>query len=383
MKILYVIDSLASKGGAERIISEKMNYMADVYGFEVSVVTCYQNLAQQANAYDLSPSVRQVNLCIPYYSQYKYGYPFRLWKKWRLYRQLVNELTKAVCRLAPDVLVGLGYFQADVVMSVPCRAKKVVESHEARIFTMSGNGLSRSFLSRLYMRFYTARYFRRIESRADVVVTLTHGDAEEWRRAKRLEVIPNFTMMKPERLSSVQEKRVIAVGRLEWQKGFDRIIDIWKIVSVRHPEWRLDIFGSGTLEKVLNRQIADANLCNSLVIHPFTPTISHEYMQSSIFVLPSRFEGFGLVLLEAMSHGLPCVTFDCPFGPADVVEDGVCGYVVPDGDLSAFAEHLERLMSDIDLRRQFSQAAVLRSHHFDVVSVMAQWKSLFERLIKA
>ena len=106
-------------------------------------------------------------------------------------------------------------------------------------------------------------------------------------------------------------------------------------------------------------------------------------MQSSIFVLPSRFEGFGLVLLEAMSHGLPCVTFDCPFGPADVVEDGVCGYVVPDGDLSAFAEHLERLMSDIDLRRQFSQAAVLRSHHFDVVSVMAQWKSLFERLIKA
>ena len=377
LRIVYVIDSLASKGGAERILSDKMNYLTAHYGYEVTVITCYQDVAAQPNAYSLSSRVRQLNLAIPYYSQYQYRYPWRLWVKARLYRRLIKGLRDAVGRLDPDVLIGLGYFQADVVTAISCRAAKVVESHEARIFTMSDQGLSRSWLSRAYMRFYKWHYFRRVERQADVVVTLTTGDAREWRGARRVEVVPNFTVMPVSTLSACSEKRVIAVGRLEWQKGFDRLLAAWAIAVQRHPGWRLDIFGSGTLESALNSQIQALGL-RSVTLHPFTATINEEYAASSIFTLSSRFEGFGLVLLEAMQSGLPCVTFDCPFGPSDVVADGANGYVVTDGDINAFADRLCRLMGDESLRQAFGHASVRRAKLFDADTVMSQWKELLE-----
>jgi glycosyltransferase involved in cell wall biosynthesis len=379
MKIVYVIDSLSSKGGAERILSDKMNYMAATYGYEVHVITCYQDPATMPNAYYLSGQVHQSDLCIPYYSQYRYRYPKRLFVKTSIYRRLVRELTAEVQRIDPDVLVGLGYFQADVVCGIPCRAAKVVESHEARIFTMSDKGLSRSWLSRAYMRFYKRRYFRAVERKADVVVTLTTGDAKEWARARRVEVIPNFTVMPVGHHSDGLAQRVIAVGRLEWQKGFDRLIEAWSIVSPGHPGWQLDIFGSGTLEEPLKAQIARCGL-QSVSLHPFTPHIAQEYSRSGFFALSSRFEGFGLVLLEAMQAGLPCVTFDCPFGPSDVVVDGSCGFVVPDGDVAQFAEKIARLMDDASLRQSFSEAAIGRAKDFNVDTVMSQWRKLFEQL---
>lgn len=384
MRIVYVIDSLASKGGAERILSEKMSYMAERYGYDVSVVTCYQDPVRQANVYPLSDKVKQVNLNIPYYSQYRYGYPLRLWKKWQLYQQLKHQLAATVHSIDPDILVGLGYFQADVVTAIQCRAVKVVEAHEARCFSMSDHGLQRSWLSRLYMHYYRLRYFRNVERQTDVVVTLTTGDAYEWRRAKRVEVIPNFTMMpQPSSLSPhpSDKKRVMAVGRLEWQKGFDRLIDIWAMVAPRHPDWQLDIFGSGTMAATLQQLIAGRGLMHSAKIHPFTNHIQEEYLKSSLFVLPSRFEGFGLVLLEAMQSGLPCVVFDCPYGPGDVVADGQSGFVVKDGDTSAFAARLEQLMSDDDLRQRFSERSVERAQDFAADAVMMQCQKLIEALI--
>ena len=378
-KLVYVIDSLASKGGAERILSDKMNYMASHYGYEVYVVTCYQNADKDPNAYHLSDEVTQINLSIPYYSQYHYGYPRRLWVKHQLYQQLCKRLTETVQRIDPDILIGLGYFNADLVTGICCRARKVVESHEARIFTMSDKGLSRSFLSRLFMRYYKKRYFRRVERQADVVVTLTKGDAEEWQRARRVEVIPNFTVMPVTRLSDGTAKRVIAVGRLEWQKGFDRLLMAWQTVEQRHPDWQLTIFGSGTLETDLQRQMRELSLTR-VALHPFTPTIAEEYAGSSIFVLSSRFEGFGLVLLEAMQAGLPCVTFDCPFGPSDVVADGESGFVVADGDMQQFAERLCVLIENEALRQRYAKAAILRARLFHVDTVMEQWRLLFQRL---
>lgn len=379
MKVVYVIDSLASKGGAERILSEKMNYMVSRFGYEVYVVTCYQDVAHDQNAYPLSEKVIQVNLNIPYYSQYHVHYPMRLWVKYRLYQRLRRDLTAAVHRIDPDVLVGLGYFNADLVTGIKCRARKVVESHEARIFTMSDKGLSRSFLSRLFMRYYKKCYFRSVERQVDVVVTLTNGDAKEWQFAHRIEVIPNFTIMEVSRPSTCEAKRVIAVGRLEWQKGFDRLIDAWQIVETRHSDWQLSIYGSGTLKDALVHQIQKLGL-QKVSLHPFTPFIAEAYAESSVFVQSSRFEGFGLVLIEAMKAGLPCVTFDCPYGPSDVVVDGECGYVLPNGDIRQLAERLCSLIEDPQLRIRFSQAALARTQVFDVDVVMQRWRELFEGL---
>lgn len=380
MKIVYIIDSLASKGGAERILSEKMNYLTEKFGYEVYVVTCYQNQNENPNAYFLSPKVNQINLNIPFYSQYHYGYPKRLFVKWRIYRLLCKCLETTINEITPDILIGLGYFMGDVVCKLNCRAKKIIESHEARLFTMSDHGLARSFFSRLYMSMYRRYYFKIIEQRSDVLVTLTKGDAQEWKKANEVVVIPNFTMMSVEREYNYDNKRVIAVGRLEWQKGFDRLIDVWEKVSKTHPDWHLDIFGSGTLHDVLENQINAKGIQNFIEIHSFTPNIVEEYKKSSLFVLSSRFEGLPLVLLEAMQCGVPCVAFDCPFGARDIIDDGVCGFVVEDGNIDLLANRICYLIEHPEIRKKYSIKSTEKAKLFSVDEVMKQWKNLFERL---
>lgn len=379
MKVLYVIDSLASKGGAERILTEKMNYLVSRFGYEVTVVTCHQNVDTLPNTYDLLPQVRQVNLCIPFYVQYKVGYPRRFFVKLKIRRQLVHDLTACVLQEDPDILIGVSYFDADIVCGIPCRAKKIIESHDARPFTLQRQGLSRYWFSDLYMKWFRRRYFSQIEQRADVVVTLTQGDALEWNKAKRVTVIPNFSIMPVTVFSTGEEKRVLAIGRLEWQKGFDLLIDAWTIISPQHLDWRLDIIGTGMLEEDLKRRISDAGLTN-VQIHPFTSQISKEYARSSLFVLSSRFEGFSLVLLEAMRHGVPCVSFDCPYGPSDVLVDGISGLLANNDDSSDLAAKMGQLMGDNTLRKRMATAAIERAKTFNVDEIMQKWKILFKSL---
>ena len=380
MKIVYIIDSLSNKGGAERVISEKMSYMVTHYGYDVSVITCYQFPETMPNCYYLPDDVRQINLCIPSYLQYNYSYPKRLWINRKYTRQLRHDLEQAVSTINPDIIIGVGYTLADVVCQIKSNAAKIIEAHEARQFTKTYNNFKDFSLSvKLYYKLLRKRYLQIIEKKADAVVTLTKDDAKNWRKAKRVEVIPNFSTMPISKLSDCETKRVIAVGRLEWQKGYDRLIDIWTLVSKKHPDWQLDIYGEGGLETELKETIQTTKLSN-ISIHPYTDNISIEYATSSICVLTSRYEGFSLVLLEAMRHGVPCITFDCPYGPQDLVDHDKCGYVIENGNICLFAEKLCYLMDHSEIRKQFSTEAVDKAQSYHINSVMNQWKLLFESL---
>ena len=379
MKIVYIIDSLALKGGAERIITEKMNYLATIYNYDVSVITYYQ--FHEPNTYPLSCKVKQINLSIPFYQQYRYSYPKRLWLKWGFYRQLQIELQQTVNSINPDILIGVGYTLADVVCSIKCQAAKIIESHEARIYTKFPLlHKNTSLFSTIYAILNRKIYLNIAEKRADAVVTLTKGDALEWKNAKRVEIIPNFSIMPISNLSNGESKRVIAIGRLEWQKGYDKLIDIWKLVSPTHSDWQLDIYGEGSLEADLKKRINEAGLIN-VTIHPFTHNISQEYAKSSIQVLTSRFEGFSLVLLEAMRHGLPCVTFDCPFGPKELIDDNKCGYVIENDNINQFAERLNYLIDNQQVRKRFAKEALMKSRKYNVDNIMNLWKELFNSLL--
>ena len=380
-KITYLVRSLASKGGVERIISEKMNYYADQLGYDVYVVTCFQMIESQRNTFYLSENVKQINLQSPLYSQYQYKYPKRLWVKWRLNKQFKEQLQQVVQQIDPDFLITLSYFYADIICSIPCHAVKIVESHEPRTYTLStrGHNSKHSMIKRVYMNLYRYSYLRRVERLADVIVTLTKGDAKLWRRAKRIKVIPNFTTMNFIGHSDVHKKRVIAVGRLSWQKGFDRLIKAWNIVNKKHPDWQLSIFGSGPMETELRNQIHHENILNTN-IYPFTNDISNEYSKSSIYALSSHYEGLPLVLIEAMQHGLPCVAFDCPFGASDVIIDNQFGFIVNEGDIDTFALRLSQLIESEELRKRFSINAIEHSKSYNVKKVMAKWDSLLNEL---
>lgn len=381
MRIVYIIDSLASKGGAERIITEKMNYLATIYNYDVSVITYYQFIETMPNTYPLSSKVKQINLCIPSFQQYRYRYPKRLWIKWGFYRRLRIELQQTVNSINPDILIGVGYTLADVVCSLKCQAAKIIESHEARIYTKSPLLHKRTALiSTIYSKLCRKIYLNIVEKKADAIVTLTKHDAQEWKKAKRVEIIPNFSIMPISNLSNCESKRVIAAGRLEWQKGYDRLIHIWEIVTHKHPDWQLDIFGEGTLEAELKNSIQKAGLSN-VTIHSFTQNISQEYASSSICVLTSRFEGFSLVLLEAMRHGLPCITFNCPYGPKDLIDDKKSGYIIENDNIDLFAEKINYLIENIDVRKKFSEEAIMKSNNYNVDSIMNSWRELFCTLI--
>lgn len=381
MRIVYIIDKLSSKGGVERIFSEKMSYLVTHYDYDVSVITYSQFPETMPNCYNLSDKVKQIYLCIPSHLQYQYSYPKRLWIKWKYARLLRQRLEETVNNIKPDIVIATGSTLADVVCRIKCKAAKIIESHEARIFTKSFYlYYDYSLISTFYLKLYRKRYLKVIEKKADVVVSLTKNDANNWRKAKRVEVIPNFSIMPISKLSNGDIKRIIAVGRLEWQKGFDRLINIWELAASKHSDWKLDIFGEGSQELNLRNDIKEANISN-ISIHPFTKEISQEYAESSIFVVTSRYEGFSLVLLEALRHGVPCITFDCPYGPSDLVDNEKCGYVIENGNIGLFAEKLNYLMDHPEKRKQFSIAAINKARSYHVDTIMNQWKSLFESLL--
>jgi len=382
MRIVYVTETMVSSGGTEKMLSEKASYLVDVFGYDVTIISCTQ-IAGQANTFPLSQNVKQINLAIPYYRQYHYGYPKRLLVKWETNQALKKLLTKTIHQIDPDIVIGVARFAADIVTTIKCRAKKIIECHEARPFIMADIEGNRPLISRLYTNLILKkRYFRMIERNADVVVTLTEGDSHLWKKARHVEVIPNFSTMAVSRMADYKNKRVIAVGRLSAEKGYDRLLKIWKKVSPQHQDWSLEFFGDGKLHSMLTNMILELQLQN-VSINPPTPYINEEYGKSSICVMTSHFEGFPLVLLEAIKHGLPCIAFDCPFGPAGVIQDSKCGYLIEDNDIEQYAQKLSLLMDREDIWKSLSEGAIKRNADFSVETVMNRWRQLFEDLVPA
>ncbi len=379
-KVAYIIQSLSFKGGTERIITEKANYLAEHCGYDIYIITCTQP-STELNYYHLSNKISQINLDIRYYSVYKYKYPKRLWKKWAMNIYFKKRLRETVDQINPDIIIGVGHYKADIISGFYKKSKIIIECHDGRLITsLLSKKTKRSIISKLYMPYYRWRYFRAIERHADIVVTLTEGAKEKWHKAKHVIVLPNISTMSVLHYSNCESKRIIAVGRLRWEKGFERLIDIWKSVSLKYPCWQLDIYGEGELKDELTQKIISENVQN-IFLHEPTQDISNEYANSSICLVTSYFEGFSLVILEAMKHGLPCIAFDCPYGPRSIIENGISGYLIQEDNKTDYIKNLCSLMDNAPLRKQISLAAIERSRHFDTEIIMGQWKSLFESTI--
>ena len=379
MKIAYVYSTMARTGGTERMILEKANYLSERYSYDVTIISCFQR-QDEKNYFYTSKKVKQINLDIPFHTQYKYKYPKRLWIKWKLNRELKKSIIQSVKQVDPDIIIGVSRLKANFISSIKCRAKKIIECHEVRYNTLYDGGVNSSFPIRVLMKIYEFFYFRGIERNADAVVTLTGEDKLLWRRAKRVEVIPNFSTMPVSQFSDCSSKRVIAVGRLVWEKGFGRLIQVWTIVSTKHPDWHLDIYGEGTMCDTLKTLIR-LYKTKSVTIHEFTPNISQEYASSSICAVTSYYEGFSLALLEAIKHGLPCVAFDCPFGPRSIINDSYSGFLVNDGDIRVFAERICLLIENETLRKQFSKTSIEIANTFDVNITMNKCNEFYKQLI--
>jgi len=192
-------------------------------------------------------------------------------------------------------------------------------------------------------------------------------------------VIPNAAMHVSDAYSDVMNKRVIAVGRLDYQKGFDRLIQAWQLVqhTGKFTDWKLDIFGQGEWQEMLQQMIDKAGLQDSLQIHQPTKQIGEEYVKSDLLVMSSNYEGFPMVMIEAMACGLPVVSFDYKCGPKDIIQPGINGLLVPNGDIQALADAMMKVMEDEAYRKMLSQNARKVVDTYSEQAVMSQWIRLF------
>ncbi|MFJ8824145.1 glycosyltransferase family 4 protein [Streptomyces sp. NPDC102467] len=216
-----------------------------------------------------------------------------------------------------------------------------------------------------------------------VVAVLTERDRGEYARllpGTRVVRIPNAVHSLDQTLANHSSKIVVAAGRLFPQKGFDLLIPAWAKLVGAHPDWQLRIYGSGEKKAQLRALIEEHHLYNHVLLMGHTDRLDDELAKSSLYVLSSRFEGLPMVMIEAMSHALPVVSFDCPTGPSDVLTHGVDGLLVPEQDPDALADALGRLMGDRDLRAEMGTAALLTAAAYGPDAVHPRWEALFTEL---
>jgi glycosyltransferase involved in cell wall biosynthesis len=228
---------------------------------------------------------------------------------------------------------------------------------------------------------YERRKMYRNVSKLKALVLLTPEDAEDWKGMTKTYVIPNPLQEIPTRYSSLDNKQAIMVGRYNDAKGYDYLIPAWEIVHKRHPEWVLHVYGSGEYYQQVVDWVEERHLGDTVILHNPTNQIMEKYLESSICVLSSRYEGFSMVLAEAMSCGVPCVAFDCPHGPRHIIRHLEDGILVDYLNIQALADGICRLIEDESLRRQLGANARNNILRFSKDKIMKKWDNLFVEII--
>ncbi len=382
MKIVYLHHANVCKAGIERMLAQKANLLAKQMGWEVVLLTYEQN--GEPFPFDLSPKVRQVDLGVRLYSAFRYTYPLRLFKKKRLRSQLSLLMKDFLVEHNPDVVVSTDKDGGELsVLYAAVRAMEretgkkrcrlIVEAHTGFVDHEMQIRRAESFQKRLVAA-WSLRKLKEIISKYDVLVALTADDAKRWNPFIRTTVIPNFLSYHPTPQDGHPEehKRIVAVGRLDYQKGYDLLLRAWLKVEQAHPDWRLDIFGDGEEKPKLLSQMAAEGLRN-VTFHPVTTNIYGEYRKSDFLVCSSRWESFGLVLIEAMACGIPAVSFDCDNGPRNIIADGEDGLLVKKCDVEELAVTVCRMIEHKAMRLRMGAAACKNITRFQEKTIIEQY----------
>ncbi len=371
MRILYVCDALAIYGGVERILVEKANWLAEYGDCEVCLLTV--NQGKQLVCFPLNPKVLYDDLDIRFYQQYQLSFWKRLIRIRQLHHLFRERLGSVIKTMVPDIIVCVCLDYVHDIVRVKGDIPLVFESHSSRLASrFEGNGM----LRRLHVW-----YLQQAVRKSRIVVALTKGDADEWRKlTPNVCVIPNVVHLNDSGIyGDCTAKSVIFVGRFSKQKDIGSLLRIWTLVHQRHSDWCLHIY-NGCNEEMYSLIDEIRKIDANIQIHDPTSDIIERYKESSILILTSCFEPFGLVLPEAMSCGLPVVAFDCPYGPADIITDGVDGFLIQNSNIELFADKVCSLMDNVVIRLQMGQAGLQSSKRYSAEDIMPQWKSLFEQI---
>lgn len=374
MKIIYAVESVNLSGGYDRVIIEKANYLAE-HGFDVVITVASHALAEPC--FPISEKVRLVDFGIDFHQQYGHHIFYRAFVYFVMMRRYRRALTEFLHLERPDIVITTLGREIDFITKIHDGSVKIGESHIAKNYVRNLHLMEQQgFIHQMIAQYWRRKLDKQVK-KLDTLVLLTQHDADSWSGLTKTMVIPNSLPFFPDKPSTCNQKQVIFVGRLNEQKGLEYLIDTWERVHQKHNDWILQIYGDGEQRELLLHLISEARLENSVIVNQPTKQIMDKYLESSIFLLTSRFEGFGMVLVEAMACGVPVVSFDCPWGPADIIHDEEDGFLVGYLNTVEAAEKVVQLIESPELRKEMGTRARENVQRYNRNKVMKQWIDLF------
>lgn len=363
MKLLYIVPSINDAGGVARVLSAKTNYLIEKWGFEIHILT--QNKGNSSLFYFFNPKIVLHDMILEgnkmnYLLNYK------------------NELQKHCKQINPDVIIvadnGLKAYLVPFFLDK--MTPLVFESHGSKFIAEQKQ--SEHVWSKLKMKFklfikeFGAKKYTRF-------VALSDESLKEWRITNGV-VITNPLCDFPKKLSDQSSKKVIAVGRHAYEKGFDNLLKIWKKVVEDYPDWVLEIYGKSDEKFELRELAKNLNLTENIVFHEPVQNINDKYSEASFYLMTSRFEGFGMVLIEAMAAGLPCVAYDCPCGPRNIIDNEKNGFLIQNNNEKDYINAVKTLIEDKELRIRMGETAKSVISEYNLDEIMQSWNQFFREI---
>jgi len=362
-KLLYITPRLDGAGGIQHVFSIKANYLQKKYGYIVSILTT--NTRSEKILFDFS-KIELIDKKINGFG------PFYLWN-------FINIVKQQIKIINPDILIivdnGLKGFLLPFFLR-NSKVKIVFEQRGFRFYESIEQKLSFFGKLKLYLLNKLINYTM---SFVDEMIVLTESSKNEW-KVKNIQAIPNPLWIENPKENSLGHKNVLFIGRQEFVKGYDLLFPIWKKVIQKHPDWKLHIYSAVNHELGLNKLIQQLDLDDNVIFHEPTGNIWKAYENASIYLMTSRHEGFGMVLLEALACGLPCVAFDCPTGPATLIQNNFNGYLIKPFDKDLYVEKVILLIENIELRQKLGENGKQSIQKYQLPIIMAHWHRLFSDL---
>jgi glycosyltransferase involved in cell wall biosynthesis len=361
MKILYIAPDITDSGGISRVISLKANYLVAEMNYDVCILSV--NDCCSKHFYDFNPAIK-------WYNCKKTKNTFLFLKDYILL------IKKTISAEKPDLIV---ICDAVLWMFIPWFIKTeipvIFETHFSVFFEKSK---TKSIYSKL--RSKLVRIFKqKTITKFTCLVTLTNEERKE-RKVKKSLVIPNPLSFTVKNKATLANKKAMAVCMNPYVKGLDRLLLVWSEIIKKYPDWVLDVYGKWEGNTTFLAMATDYKISNNVNFLDPTTEIQTSYNQSSVFLMTSRYEAFPMVLLEAMASGLPCIAYDCPSGPRVIVEEGVNGFLIEDGNIDSFVQKLELLIEDENLRIRMGANAQQSVQKYNIDYIMKKWEKLFLEL---
>ena len=380
LKLVYITPSIHTADGAARVLTLKANYFAEHYGYDITIILT--EAKGQPFFYHVSDKIKIINYDLDF--EQLWNCPF--WKKFFIYipKQLKFKklLKRDLMRIHPDITISLLRREINFLNGIHDGSKKIGEIHVHRDNYRNFKDENSNFIMDAFAKLWSRQLLNNLK-KLDRFVVLTDKDRKAWTELNNVVTIPNPSPFMPTTVSPLTEKRIIAVARYSHEKGIDLLLEAWAKVEKRTKEWRLDVYGDGdttAFNALIDRLGIDRNRC---LLNGRTGDIEKEYLRSSIAVCSSRFEGFGMIIIEAMACGLAVVSFDCPWGPQSIIKNGEDGFLVENGNIEKMADALVRLIEDDNKRNTFAKNAIQNVKRFQMDRIANQWKQLFEDVIQS